>query len=52
MPVEQRSVQQAENLDGIVVIRGGGNSREWNGIHYKTRGCLPKTLARKSCRLT
>jgi uncharacterized RmlC-like cupin family protein len=27
--------QQVEALDGITVIRGGGNRREWNGIHYK-----------------
>ncbi len=46
MPVEQRSVQQAENLDGIVVIRGGGNSREWNGIHYKT-GMSAKNVGSK-----
>ena len=24
-----------EGGDGIVVIRGGGNVRDWNGIHYK-----------------
>ena len=28
----QRAV---EGLDGISVIRGGGNVRDWNGIHYK-----------------
>ena len=25
-----------EGSDGILVIRGGGNVRDWNGIHYKT----------------
>ena len=25
-----------EGHDGIVVIRGHGNCRDWNGIHYKT----------------
>ena len=24
-----------EGGDGIAVIRGGGNVRDWNGIHYK-----------------
>jgi len=24
-----------EDHDGIVTIRGGGNKRSWNGIHYK-----------------
>ena len=24
-----------EDHDGILTIRGGGNKREWNGIHYK-----------------
>ena len=26
---------QVEDLDGITVIRGGGDTRHWNGIHYK-----------------
>ena len=26
---------QVEDLDGITVIRGGGGTRHWNGIHYK-----------------
>src|SRR3989440_10763100 len=25
-----------EGIDGILVIRGGGGKRNWNGIHYKT----------------
>jgi len=25
-----------EGHDGILVIRGSGNCRDWNGIHYKT----------------
>src|ERR1043165_7420751 len=24
-----------EDHDGILTIRGGGNKRDWNGIHYK-----------------
>ena len=27
--------QFVEGGDGISVIRGGGNVRDWNGIHYK-----------------
>lgn len=27
--------QAVEGLDGISVIRGSGNVRDWNGIHYK-----------------
>ncbi len=26
---------QVEDLDGIKIIRGGGQKRSWNGIHYK-----------------
>ncbi len=26
---------RVEAHDGIAVIRGGGNTRQWNGIHYK-----------------
>lgn len=26
---------QVEDHDGILTIRGGGNKRGWNGIHYK-----------------
>ncbi|MBA2628346.1 MAG: cupin domain-containing protein [Gemmatimonadales bacterium] len=26
----------AERADGIAVVRGSGNCRDWNGIHYKT----------------
>jgi uncharacterized RmlC-like cupin family protein len=25
-----------EGHDGILVVRGSGNCRDWNGIHYKT----------------
>src|SRR5438445_1270579 len=28
--------KSVEGGDGILVIRGGGNCRQWNGIHYKT----------------
>lgn len=27
--------KNVEAGDGITVIRGGGNCRDWNGIHYK-----------------
>ena len=26
---------KVEKLDGITIIRGGGDRRHWNGIHYK-----------------
>ncbi len=29
-------VTRAEGHDGIIVVRGSGNCRDWNGIHYKT----------------
>ncbi len=28
-------ISAVENHDGILTIRGGGQRREWNGIHYK-----------------
>ena len=28
-------MQHVEGGDGITVIRGGANCRDWNGIHYK-----------------
>src|SRR5256714_13001254 len=28
-------VGAVEDHDGILTIRGGGNRRDWNGIHYK-----------------
>ncbi len=28
--------QPVDGGDGILTIRGGGNARAWNGIHYKT----------------
>ncbi|MEZ4414793.1 MAG: cupin domain-containing protein [Gemmatimonadota bacterium] len=33
---EQGERAPVENLDGIQVIRGGGGSRAWNGIRYRT----------------
>jgi uncharacterized RmlC-like cupin family protein len=30
------AVVPAEGHDGILVVRGSGNCRDWNGIHYKT----------------
>lgn len=36
-----------ENHDGIAVIRGGGKTREWNGIHYK-QGMSAKNVGAKA----
>lgn len=36
-----------ERGEGISVIRGGGNVRDWNGIHYKL-GMSAKNVASKS----
>ncbi len=36
-----------EHHDGIAVIRGGGNNREWNGIHYK-QGMSAKNVSAKA----
>ena len=30
------NMSPAEGHDGIFVVRGGENCRDWNGIHYKT----------------
>ena len=30
-----QAVERAEGRDGIFVLRGGGNTRGWNGIQYK-----------------
>lgn len=38
--------QQVENLNGISIIRGGGNSREWNNIRYK-QGISGKNVGAK-----
>ena len=37
---------QVEGIDGISVIRGGGNVRGWNGIRYKS-GLSAKNVAAK-----
>jgi len=29
------SAPRSEGRDGILVVRGSGNCRDWNGIHYK-----------------
>ena len=34
--VDEELIRPVEGCDGISVIRGGGNTRGWNGIHYKT----------------
>jgi uncharacterized RmlC-like cupin family protein len=33
---DSAGVEPAEGRDGIFVIRGGGNTRGWNGIRYRT----------------
>lgn len=38
---------EAEILDGISVIRGGGDRRNWNGIHYK-EGLSSKNVGAKN----
>jgi uncharacterized RmlC-like cupin family protein len=37
MKSEKDEIQQSivENHNGILTIRGGGEKRQWNGIHYK-----------------
>ena len=39
-------VTAAEGNDGIVVVRGSENCRDWNGIHYKT-GLSAKNVGAK-----
>ena len=38
-----------EDLNGIAIIRGGGDQRGWNGIHYKeglsAKNCAAKELS-------
>ena len=36
MSEEREGDRSVEGGDGILVIRGSGNCRSWNGIHYKT----------------
>ena len=43
---QSQPTQQVESVDGITVIRGGGNKREWNGIHYK-QGMSAKNVGSK-----
>jgi uncharacterized RmlC-like cupin family protein len=33
--VNESTPPRVEKLDGLTVIRGSGNCRDWNGIHYK-----------------
>lgn len=35
MTNREETVPQVEALGGISIIRGGGNTRQWNGIHYR-----------------
>lgn len=32
----RHALAPVEGHDGILVVRGSGNCRDWNGIHYKT----------------
>jgi uncharacterized RmlC-like cupin family protein len=43
---QPRSARNVESHDGIAVIRGGGNSRQWNGIHYR-QGMSAKNVGAK-----
>jgi len=45
--VKPETQPRVENHDGIAVIRGGGNNREWNGIHYK-QGMSAKNVGAKA----
>jgi uncharacterized RmlC-like cupin family protein len=48
MAVSQEDLKQnVEFHDGIATIRGGGNTRGWNGIHYKT-GMSSKNVGSKA----
>ena len=38
---------KVEKLDGITIIRGGGDLRHWNGIHYK-EGMSAKNVGSKA----
>jgi uncharacterized RmlC-like cupin family protein len=38
---------RVESHPGIAVIRGGGNSRHWNGIHYR-QGMSAKNVGAKA----
>jgi len=33
--VDEATPPRVEKLEGLTVIRGSGNCRDWNGIHYK-----------------
>jgi uncharacterized RmlC-like cupin family protein len=33
--VDESAPPRVEKLGGLTVIRGSGNCRDWNGIHYK-----------------
>ena len=47
MPATDENLTAAlEGGDGISVLRGGGNRREWNGIQYKT-GMSSKNVGSK-----
>ena len=40
-------IAPAEGRDGIFVVRGGGNVRGWNGIHYRAGLSAKNTRARQ-----
>ena len=41
------TVGPAESADGIFIIRGGGNTRGWNGIQYRAGLSAKNTPARQ-----
>ena len=46
MSTQEKMQQSVEGGEGIFVIRGGGNSRQWNGIKYK-QGMSAKNVGAK-----
>ena len=46
MGVSKNMQESVEGGEGIFVIRGGGNSRQWNGINYK-QGMSAKNVGAK-----
>jgi len=45
--VQSGSAAPAEGTEGIFVIRGGGNTRGWNGIEYRAGLSAKNTSARE-----
>lgn len=47
MVEQSEQAPQVEAHEGIAVIRGSGNTRQWNGIHYK-QGMSAKNVRAKA----